>query len=44
MTLEETIKSTETQEAGKRSQATLQNPSAATLSSHKHADKDQHPI
>ena len=44
MTLEDTIKFIEAKEAGKRSQATLQNPSAATLSSYKQTDKDQHLI
>ena len=41
MTLEDTIKSIEAKEAGKRSQATLQNPSAATVSSYKLADREQ---
>ena len=41
MTLEDTIKFIEAKEAGKRSQATLQNPSAATVSSYKQTDKDQ---
>ena len=42
MTLEGTIKFTEAKEAGKRTQATLQNPIAATVSSHRQADRDQH--
>ena len=37
MTLEDTIKFTEAKEAGKRSQAILRNPSAATVSSYKQA-------
>ena len=44
MTLEDTIKFIEAKEAGKRSQATLQNPSAATVSSYKQTDKDQHVV
>ena len=44
MTLEDTIKFIEVKEAGKRSQATLQNPSAATVSSYKQADEDQHVV
>ena len=44
MTLEDTIKFIESKEAGKRSQATLQNPSAATVSSYKQADEDQHVV
>ena len=42
MNLEDTIKFIEAKEAGKRSQATLQNPGAAALSSYKQTDKDQH--
>ena len=41
MTLEDTIKFIE---AGKRSEATLQNTSAATVSSYKQTDKDQHVV
>ena len=44
MTLEDTIKFIEAKEAGKRSQATLQNPSAATVSSYKQTDKEQHVV
>ena len=44
MTLEDSIKFIEAKEAGKRSQATLQNPSAATVSSYKQTDKDQHVV
>ena len=44
MTLEDTIKIIEAKEAGKRSQATLQNPSAATVSSYKQADQEQHVV
>ena len=44
MTLEDTIRFIEAKEAGKRSQATLQNPSAATVSSYKQTDKDQHVV
>ena len=44
MTPEDTIKFIEAKEAGKRSQATLQNPSAATVSSSKQTDKDQHVV
>ena len=44
MTLEDTIKFIEAKEAGKRSQATLQNPSAATVSSYKQTEKDQHVV
>ena len=42
MTLEGTIKIIEAKEAGKRSQATLQITIAATVSSYKQTDKDQH--
>ena len=42
MTLEDTIKFIDAKEAGKRSQGTLQNPSAATVSSYEQTDKDQH--
>ena len=44
MTLEDTITFIEANEAGKRSQASLQNPNAATASSYKQADKDQHVV
>ena len=44
MTLEDTIKFIEAKEAGKRSQATLRHPSAATVSSYKQTDKDQHVV
>ena len=44
MTLEDTIKFIEAKEAGKRSQATLQNPRATTVSSYKQTDKDQHVV
>ena len=44
MTLEQTIKFIEAKEAGKRSQATLKNPSAATVSSYKQADQDQNVV
>ena len=44
MTLEDTIKFIEAKEAGKRLQATLQNPSAATESSYKQADQEQHVV
>ena len=44
MTLEDTIKFIAAKEAGKRSQATLQNPSAATVSSYKQADQQQHVV
>ena len=44
MTLEDTIKFIEAKEAGKRLEATLQNPSAATVSSYKQTDKDQHVV
>ena len=42
--LEDTIKFIEVKEAGKRSQATLQNPSVATVFSYKQTDKDQHVV
>ena len=41
MTLEDMIKITEAAEAGRQSQATFQNQSAATLYLYKQADKDQ---
>ena len=44
MTLENTIKFIEAKETGKRSQATLQNPRAATVSSYKQTDEDQHVV
>ena len=44
MTLEDTINLIEPKEAGKRSQATLQNPGAATVSSYKQADQQQHVV
>ena len=44
MTLEDTIKIRKPKEAGKRPQATLQNPSAATVSSYKQADQEQHVV
>ena len=44
MTLEDTIKFIEAKEAGKRSQAPLQNPSAAEVTSYKQTDKDQHVV
>ena len=44
MTLEDTIKFIEAKDAGKRLQATLQNPSAAIVSSYKQTDKDQHVV
>ena len=44
MTLEDTIKFIEAKEAGKRSQATLLNPSAALVSSYKQADQEQHVV
>ena len=44
MTLEDTIEFIEAKEAGKGSEATLQNPSAATVSSYKQADQGQHVV
>ena len=44
MTPEDTIKLIEAKEAGKRSQATLKNPSAATVSSYKQADQEHHVV
>ena len=44
MTLEYTIKIVEAKEADKRSQVTLQNPCAATVSSYTQLDRDQHVV
>ena len=44
MTLKDTIEVIEAKEVGKQSQATLQNPSAATVSAYKQADQKQHVV